>query len=329
MVYTDQPMEFPMMSKHEISRPYRTLGLSSLLSLFAVFALWPHAVAWAHGVSAADQDAMLAGSAFDFVGLGAVHMLTGYDHLLFLFGVIFFLASFRDVVRFISAFTLGHCITLLGATLAGVQANAYLIDAVIAVSVIYKGFENLDGFKRYFDRKSPDLLLMVFIFGLIHGFGLSTRLQEINLGEEGLITRILSFNVGVEVGQIAALSIMILVFSVWRKSATFVQWSTRANQALVLAGVALFAVQMNGYFNESASEHHDDDHHVEMVDSHDHHAKEAVEVAPTLEEKTLDTTPEVIAEEVEEAVKEASHHHKPAQEPKAKHGHSHGSEHSH
>ena len=317
-----------MMSKQEAVRPYRTVGWGSFLSLSVAFLVWPWAAAWAHGVSAADQDAMLAGSALDFVELGAVHMLTGYDHLLFLFGVIFFLSSFRDVVRFISVFTLGHCITLLGATLAGIQANAYLIDAVIAVSVIYKGFENLDGFKRYFGRKSPNLLLMVFIFGLIHGFGLSTRLQEINLGEEGLIARILSFNVGVEVGQIAALSAMVLVFSVWRKSDTYARWSTLANQALVLAGVALFTFQMNGYFGEPVSEHHKDDHHVEKADGHSHedHPVEKTGEHHHAEKKAVESAPAASEEsEPQEHVHEAQ----PENKDTLKHSHADGKQHSH
>ena len=317
------------MLKQKSKRPHRAVGLSSLLLFSGVIFSWPGAVAWAHGVSAADQDAMLAGSALDFVELGAVHMLTGYDHLLFLFGVIFFLSSFRDVVRFISVFTLGHCITLLGATLAGVQANAYLIDAVIAVSVIYKGFENLDGFKRYFGRKSPNLLLMVFIFGLIHGFGLSTRLQEINLGEEGLIARILSFNVGVEVGQIAALSVMILVFSVWRKSDTYARWSTLANQALVLAGVALFVFQMNGYFTETEIEGHDD-HHVEKVDSHHHddHHVEKVDSHHHGDHEEKEAEPVQVVDEEEES-KAQSDEQKSTHEHGAKHSHKNGHEHSH
>ena len=317
------------MLKQKSKRPHRAVGLSSLLLFSGVIFFWPWAAAWAHGVSAADQDAMLAGSALDFVELGAVHMLTGYDHLLFLFSVIFFLSSFRDVVRFISVFTLGHCITLLGATLAGVQANAYLIDAVIAVSVIYKGFENLDGFKRYFGRKSPNLLLMVFIFGLIHGFGLSTRLQEINLGEEGLIARILSFNVGVEVGQIAALSVMILVFSVWRKSKTYARWSTLANQTLVLAGVALFVFQMNGYITETGIEGHDD-HHVEKVDSHHHddHHVEKVDTHHHGDNEEKETEPGQVVDEEEESQAQGDEQ-KSTHEHGAKHSHKNGHEHSH
>jgi len=135
-------------------------------------------------------------------------MITGYDHILFLIGVIFFLTRFSDIVKFVTAFTIGHSITLIFATLFKITANYYLIDAIIAFSVIYKGFENLDGFKKWFSINPLNLVLMVFIFGLIHGFGLSTRLQQINLGDNNLIYSILSFNVGVELGQIAALAIV-------------------------------------------------------------------------------------------------------------------------
>ena len=120
----------------------------------------------------------------------------------------FFLTRFSDIVKFVTVFTLGHSITLIFATLFQITANYYLIDAVIAFSVIYKGFENLGGFKKWLSIKPPNLILMVFLFGLIHGFGLSTRLQQINLGDHDLIYSILSFNIGVELGQIAALSIV-------------------------------------------------------------------------------------------------------------------------
>jgi len=237
----------------------------------------PVGVAYAHGVSSADREAMVGGGALEYIWLGATHMLTGYDHLLFLFGVIFFLTSFRDVLRFITVFTVGHCITLLGATLAGVSANAYLIDAVIAVSVIYKGFENLDGFKRIFKKNAPNLLWMVFGFGLIHGFGLSTRLQELPLGDDRLIVRILSFNLGVELGQIAALCVMLMLFKVWQKRASFGKFSTTANWVLVLAGLGLLVFQMIGFFAEP-------DHHApleqpvhEHVEPEHHHGHDHVE----------------------------------------------------
>ena len=230
--------------------------------------------ALAHGVSEASQKTMAHGGIPEYIWLGAEHMVTGYDHLLFLFGVIFFLTGFRDVVRFITAFTLGHCITLLGATLAGVTANAYLIDAVIALSVIYKGFENLDGFEKTLKIRPPNLLVMVFVFGLIHGFGLSTRLQELPLGHDGLVGRILAFNVGVELGQVAALTVMLGFFKLWRSSQSFERFSSVANSLLVLAGVGLFFVQVDGYMHEDShahehGEHRDHDDH-EHGHGHDH-----------------------------------------------------------
>ena len=162
--------------------------------------------AFAHGISDADKQGILEGGNLEYIKLGMTHMLTGYDHLLFLFGVMFFLTRLRDVVKFITAFTLGHCLTLVFATLLHIQANYYLVDAVIALTVCYKAFDNLDGFKKYIGVQAPNLLAAVFLFGLIHGFGLSTRLQTLPLGQEGLVLRILSFNLGVELGQIMALS---------------------------------------------------------------------------------------------------------------------------
>jgi hypothetical protein len=174
-------------------------------------------------------------------------MLTGYDHLLFIFGVIFFLTGFRDIVKYITVFTLGHSITLVFATIFGISANYFLVDAVIALSVCYKGFDNTNGFRRHLNREPPNLLLVIFGFGLIHGFGLSTRLQQLPLGESGLILRILSFNVGVEVGQIIALAAMLVVIAGWRKTRSFAQFSTVANNGLIAAGLLLFLMQMHGY----------------------------------------------------------------------------------
>jgi ketosteroid isomerase-like protein len=211
-----------------------------------VFLLLP-TLALAHGITEGDSQAMLAGGNLRYLMLGATHMLTGYDHLLFIFGVIFFLTSFRDIVKYITAFTMGHSITLIFATIYGITANYFLIDAVIALSVCYKGFENLDGFKRYLGRTSPNLLIVIFGFGLIHGFGLSTRLQQLPLGEEGLITRILSFNLGVELGQIIALTGMLAILAGWRLTRSFNRFSTLANRALIAAGLVLFLVQLHGF----------------------------------------------------------------------------------
>ncbi|AKH68783.1 HupE / UreJ protein [Spongiibacter sp. IMCC21906] len=200
----------------------------------------------AHGMSEADKARILGAGFEEFVWLGASHMLSGYDHLLFLLGVVFFLKRFTDILKFITAFTIGHSITLVFATLYGIQANYYLIDAVIALTVCYKGFENLGGFQRIGVR-APSLLWMVFGFGLIHGFGLSTRLQQLPLGDHGLVTKILAFNVGVELGQIIALSVMLFALMLWRKHRSFAPFSRVANGALIIIGGLLLIHQLHGY----------------------------------------------------------------------------------
>lgn len=202
----------------------------------------------AHSVSEQAQQRMLIGGFFDAAWIGAEHMLTGYDHLLFLLGVMMFLTRFSQIVVFITAFTAGHTITLLFATLVGITANPHLVDAVIALTVTYKAVENMDGFRRWFGRPAPNLLLMVFIFGLIHGFGLSTRLQQMTLAKDPeLVTKIIAFNVGVEFGQIAALTAMTAVVRFWRTSTTFPLITRVTNGALIAASAVLLALQVHGY----------------------------------------------------------------------------------
>ena len=205
------------------------------------------ATAWAHGIHADQVRALSRGGPFEYFKAGAIHMLTGYDHLLFLFGVMFFLTNLKDIAKFITAFTIGHSITLIAATLYGVQANYFLIDAVIAISVLYKGFDNLDSFRHWFGIAPPNLLGMVFGFGLIHGFGLATRLQLIGLPLDGLVTRLLAFNAGVEAGQVAALVVMTCVLALFRNSKVFAPFNVIANTALVVAGCLLFLMQVHGY----------------------------------------------------------------------------------
>lgn len=205
-------------------------------------------IGFAHGVSSADQELLRNGGLLAYIQVGATHMLTGNDHLLFLVGVIFYLNSFKDIIKFITVFTIGHCITLIGATYANITANEHLVDAVIALSVLYKGFENLDGFKKL-NIKSPNLLLMVLIFGLIHGFGLSTKLQSFDMGKDQILAKILCFNLGVEVGQILALIPIVFIFSLARKQKQFPAFYKAVNWYLVLAGIGLFLYQIYGYFN--------------------------------------------------------------------------------
>ncbi len=203
----------------------------------------------AHGVSDADQEILRQGGLLAYIFVGAKHMVTGYDHLLFLTGVIFYLSGFKDIVRFITAFTIGHSITLIFATYWGIKADEHLIDAVIALSVLYKGFENLGGFQKWFHTNSPNLLLMVFIFGLIHGFGLSTRLQSFDLGAGQFLAKIISFNIGVELGQILALIPIVFIITKWKSLKSYDAFYKAVNFYLIIAGIFLFLFQMYGFFN--------------------------------------------------------------------------------
>jgi hypothetical protein len=220
--------------------------------LSSLFLFLLPAVMLAHGVSSADHATLVDGGLAAYVLVGAKHMLTGYDHLLFLLGVLFYLSGFRDILRFITVFTLGHCITLIGATYLGVTADEHLVDAVIALSVAYKGFENLNGFERAFKAPAPDLLFMVFAFGLIHGFGLSTRLQSFDLGADQFLAKILSFNVGVEVGQVLALIPIVFVLKKIQQAKHYPVFYKAVNIGLILAGAALLVYQLYGFFSGQA-----------------------------------------------------------------------------
>ena len=200
-----------------------------------------------HDVSEGDRQILLEGGLLSYIWVGAKHMITGYDHILFLIGVIFYLQGFKDILKFITVFTIGHSITLTGATYAGFQVNEHLIDAVIGLSVFYKGFENLGGFEKLLRTNSPNLLLMVFLFGLIHGMGLSTRLQSFAIGDTEFLARILSFNLGVELGQVAVLIPVIFLIQLWRKQKSYPPFYKAANVYLVIAGIVLTAYQLWGY----------------------------------------------------------------------------------
>jgi hypothetical protein len=206
--------------------------------------------ALAHGV---DDDTRLfleqnTGMQFvPFIYIGAKHMFTGYDHILFLVGVIFYLYRSRDVLLYVSMFTVGHSITLLWGVLGDIQVNPYLIDAIIGFSVVYKGFDNLGGFKRVFGRQ-PNTKLAVLIFGLFHGFGLATKLQEFELPSNGLVANMIAFNIGVELGQFMALAFIVIVINFWRKLPSFERFSTITNTMLMSAGLMLMGLQLTGYY---------------------------------------------------------------------------------
>jgi len=204
----------------------------------------------AHGVARGDARFLqsLQGAAIaPLMYLGAKHMITGYDHLLFLVGVIFFLYRLRDVVQYVTLFTLGHSATLLAGVLGGIHANPYLVDAVIGFSVVYKAFDNMDGFKRFF-AVQPDTRIAVLAFGLFHGFGLATKLQDFSLPPRGLVTNIISFNVGVEIGQVLALTFVVLALTYWRTRPAFARYAFATNTALMTGGFLLIGRQLSGYF---------------------------------------------------------------------------------
>ena len=183
---------------------------------------------------------------FPFMYLGAKHMVTGYDHLAFLVGVIFFLYRMKDIVLYVSLFTIGHSITLLAGVLGGIRANSYVVDAIIGLSVVYKAFDNIDGFKQLFGFQ-PNTKIAVLIFGLFHGFGLATKLQELDLARNGLVSNILSFNLGVEIGQGLALTAVLLALSVWRTRKGFLAHAFATNTALMAVGFLLCGYQVAGY----------------------------------------------------------------------------------
>lgn len=241
---------------------------------------------FAHGMSEADKQAIIDGGNLRFLSLGITHMLSGYDHLLFVFGIIFFLTTFKEIVKYITAFTLGHSVTLIFATFNQIQINYFLIDAIIGLSVCYIAFSNLDGFRKYLKVTPPNPLAMVALLGLIHGFGLSTRLQELPLNQDELLLNIISFNVGIEIGQILALTAMLALLTGWRKAKSFHTFSAVSNALLIFAGVFLFAMQMHGYAHVSNPDEFgfSSDSHI-----HEHMTMDAQRAAKLRSEATHDS----------------------------------------
>ena len=201
----------------------------------------------AHGVSASDHDLITQGRQLAvFIYLGAKHMVTGYDHLLFLFGVIFFLYRVREVATYVTLFAVGHSVTLLYAVVSGSHVNPYIIDAIIGFSVVYKALDNIGGFRRVLGFQ-PDTRLAVLIFGFFHGLGLGTKLQDFSLSPDGLIPNILAFNVGVELGQLLGLSAILIAMGFWRRSDGFIRHAYAANVIVMTCGFILVGYQLAGY----------------------------------------------------------------------------------
>ncbi|HEY5622321.1 MAG TPA: HupE/UreJ family protein [Gammaproteobacteria bacterium] len=205
-------------------------------------------MAFAHGITGADQQFVINNVGVQigpYIYLGAKHMVTGYDHLLFLAGVIFFLYRLREVALYVTLFAVGHSTTLLLGVLGGLYVNPYIVDAIIGLSVVYKAFENLGGFQKL--GFQPNMKLAVLIFGFFHGFGLSTKLQDFSISDDGLIANMLSFNVGVELGQFLALSFILIGLNIWRASGSFMRYAFATNVAIMSAGFMLMGYQITGY----------------------------------------------------------------------------------
>ena len=219
------------------------LVLAGVLALIA-------GVAVAHTVAEGDQ-AFVQGSTgpqiVPFMYLGAKHMITGYDHLLFLAGVVFFLYRLRDVALYVTLFAIGHSTTLLIGVLAGWQVNAFIVDAIIGLSVVYKALDNLGAFRIWFGVE-PNPRLAVLFFGFFHGLGLATKLLELDLQRDGLVINMVAFNVGVEIGQFLALGLIVLFMNYWRRTASFLRHAYVTNVLLMAAGFVLAGYQLSGYF---------------------------------------------------------------------------------
>jgi hypothetical protein len=219
---------------------------SAVLALAALLAC---GIAAAHGIAGADQEFLLRASGAHigpYIYLGAKHMVTGYDHLLFLAGVIFFLYKLRDVAIYVTLFAIGHSTTLLLGVLGGWHVNAFIVDAVIGVSVVYKAFENLGGFRRL--GFEPNTKAAVLFFGFFHGLGLATKLQDLAISKDGLVANMVSFNVGVEIGQLLALGAILIAFNLWRSTGSFMRYAYATNVVLMASGFVLVGYQLAGYY---------------------------------------------------------------------------------
>ncbi|MBQ0719136.1 MAG: HupE/UreJ family protein [Gammaproteobacteria bacterium] len=220
----------------------RGLWLAAVLMLMSAFAA-------AHNMSGANArfvEGLDGPAVIPYMYLGAKHMVTGYDHLLYLLGVVFFLRRLKDVLIYVSLFTLGHSLTLMGGVLLEWNVNAYLIDTIIGLSVAYKAFENMNGFKQIF-RCQLNAKAAVLIFGLFHGLGLATKLQDLSLSTDSLVVNMLSFNVGVEIGQALALACIVVILGQWRQRSSFQQQAFAANTVLMSLGFMLAGYQFCAY----------------------------------------------------------------------------------
>jgi hypothetical protein len=229
-------------------RLYAAMGLC--LMLLGLFGIMPDAVA--HAVTAGDKGYIQETTginAIPFIYLGAKHMMTGYDHLLFLLGVIFFLYRLQHIFIYVSLFAIGHVITLLSGVLMEISISAYIIDAIIGFSIVYKALDNMGAYQRWFGVQ-PNTKIATFLFGLLHGFGLATKILEYELSTDGLVPNLIFFNIGVEIGQILALVVILIAITFWRKSGNFMKHAYKANAFIMMLGFLLMGFHITGYFTQ-------------------------------------------------------------------------------
>ncbi len=224
----------------------KTIVLIGAIAMF--FAIIPDVSA--HGVTDGDKGYIQESSGrmmVPFVYLGAKHMVTGYDHLLFLVGVIFFLYRLKDVSVYVTLFAVGHSVTLLSGVLMNISVNAYIIDAIIGFSIVYKALDNMGAYQRWFGFQ-PSTKIATLAFGLFHGFGLATKILDYQMSSDGLVPNLIAFNIGVELGQIIGLALILIMMSYWRRSGGFVRHAYNANVALMAGGFIFVGYQMTGFF---------------------------------------------------------------------------------
>ncbi|MCD8503499.1 MAG: HupE/UreJ family protein [Burkholderiaceae bacterium] len=232
----------------------KSVAWLALLGILALTALAAEPV-FAHAVAQGDKGYIQEISGvhlLPFVYLGAKHMVTGYDHILFLLGVVFFLYRLQHVALYVTLFAVGHSTTMLLGVYFNIGINSYIIDAIIGLSVVYKALDNLGAYQRWFGFQ-PDPKAATFIFGLFHGFGLSTKIIEYNISSDGLVPNLLAFNVGVEIGQLLALSAILIVMGYWRRTVGFFKHAYSANVVMMSAGFILMGYQIAGYYVSQGS----------------------------------------------------------------------------
>jgi hypothetical protein len=241
-------MKFKPMGEALLSRypNFTSITIGTAFVLMATF--WSN-MALAHAVTQGDKgyiQEIFGVHLIPFMYLGAKHMVTGYDHILFLFGVIFFLYRMKDIAIYVSLFALGHSLTMITGVMLNFGINAFIIDAIIGFSIVYKALDNLGAFQRWFGVQ-PNTKIVTLIFGLCHGFGLASKVIEYEIAKDGLLPNLIAFNVGVELGQLLALSTILIAMGWWRRTESFHRYAYTANVIMMVAGFVFIGMHLTGY----------------------------------------------------------------------------------